>query len=51
MADKTLYCKDCGVDFVFTIGEQKFYADKGFTNEPVRCPACRKVNKQRRETK
>ena len=38
MADKTLTCKDCGAEFVFTEGEQQFYAEKGFTNEPQRCP-------------
>ena len=37
-ADKTITCRDCGTDFVFTAGEQEFYAQKGFTNEPTRCP-------------
>ncbi len=44
-ADKPLTCRDCGVDFVFTAGEQEFYAQKGFTNEPTRCPACRRSRK------
>ena len=35
--DKTLVCKDCGAEFVFTAGEQEFYAEKGFQNEPTRC--------------
>lgn len=48
MADKTLTCKDCGAEFVFTEGEQVFYAEKGFTNEPQRCPACRKARKEQR---
>ena len=48
MADKTIVCKDCGKEFVFTEGEQAFYAEKGFTNEPVRCPECRKARKQQR---
>jgi CxxC-x17-CxxC domain-containing protein len=39
--DKTLVCKDCGNEFVFTAGEQEFYAERGFTNEPKRCKACR----------
>ena len=39
--DKTLKCKECGADFVFTAGEQEFYAQKGFQNEPQRCKACR----------
>ena len=39
--DKTLVCRECGAEFVFTASEQQFYADKGFQNEPGRCPACR----------
>lgn len=39
--DKTLVCRECGNEFVFTASEQQFYADKGFQNEPGRCPACR----------
>ena len=39
--DKTLKCRDCGQDFVFTASEQAFFAEKGFQNEPGRCPACR----------
>ena len=48
--DKTMTCRDCGEDFVFTVGEQEFYAEKGFTNEPTRCPACRRANKARRNS-
>ena len=44
-ADKTLTCRDCGTQFVFTAGEQEFYAQKGFTNEPTRCPSCRQQRK------
>lgn len=43
--DKTLICKDCGAEFVFTAGEQEFYAEKGFENEPQRCKACRSARK------
>lgn len=39
--DKTLVCKDCGNEFVFSAGEQEFYAEKGLTNEPKRCKSCR----------
>ena len=46
--DITLTCKDCGSEFVFTAGEQAFYAEKGFDNEPQRCPACRKARKEAR---
>lgn len=50
MADKTIVCKDCGKEFVFTEGEQAFYAEKGFTNDPVRCPDCRKARKQQKQS-
>lgn len=43
--DKTLVCKDCGEEFVFTVGEQEFYAERGFTNEPKRCRNCRNARK------
>lgn len=46
--DKTLNCKDCGTDFVFSASEQDFYAEKGFANEPGRCPECRAARKQER---
>jgi len=46
--DKTLVCKDCGNEFVFTAGEQEFYAEKGFQNEPTRCKACRQARKASR---
>ncbi|MCX7950425.1 MAG: zinc-ribbon domain-containing protein [Clostridiales bacterium] len=48
MADKNLTCMDCGKEFVFTEGEQQFYAEKGFENEPKRCPECRKARKQQK---
>jgi hypothetical protein len=48
MADKTLVCKDCQKEFVFTEGEQAFYKEKGFENEPQRCPDCRRARKQER---
>ncbi|CUH94828.1 hypothetical protein P22_0894 [Propionispora sp. 2/2-37] len=44
--DKTLTCRDCGADFVFSASEQEFFAEKGFTNEPGRCPDCRAARKQ-----
>ena len=43
--DKTLICKDCGKEFVFTAGEQEFYAEKGFQNQPQRCRPCRQARK------
>ena len=43
--DKTLTCRDCGQEFVWTAGEQEYYAQKGFANEPRRCPDCRRARK------
>ncbi len=39
--DRTLQCVDCGADFVFTAGEQHFFFDKAFKNEPKRCKGCK----------
>ena len=43
--DKNLVCKECGNEFVFTAGEQEFYAERGFQNEPQRCKNCRDARK------
>ena len=51
MEDKKIVCEDCGEEFIFTVGEQEFYAEKGFTNEPKRCSYCRKIRKQERENR
>src|SRR3974377_2076033 len=39
--DKTLRCVDCGTEFIWTAGEQLFFADKNFQNEPKRCKTCK----------
>jgi CxxC-x17-CxxC domain-containing protein len=39
--DRQLRCRDCGVDFIWSAGEQEFFHDKGLVNEPLRCPGCR----------
>ncbi len=49
MADKTLTCSDCGMEFAFTEREQAFYAEKGFS-EPRRCPSCRASRKAARQS-
>lgn len=46
--DKSIQCSDCGTSFTFSGGEQEFFHTKGFTNEPKRCPTCRRANKARR---
>ncbi len=48
MADKLMVCKDCKAEFVFTESEQAFYKEKGFDNEPQRCPDCRRARKQQK---
>ncbi|MGH2448866.1 MAG: zinc-ribbon domain containing protein [Chloroflexota bacterium] len=39
--DSTLQCRDCGGEFAWTAGEQAFYASKGLSHAPARCPSCR----------
>jgi CxxC-x17-CxxC domain-containing protein len=46
--DETLTCVDCNVTFAFTGGEQEFFAKKGLTNKPSRCPDCRTARKASR---
>ena len=47
--EKQLTCKDCSKNFVWSIGEQKFFAEKGFEHPPVRCPDCRAKAKKKRD--
>jgi ssDNA-binding Zn-finger/Zn-ribbon topoisomerase 1 len=44
--DKSIQCSDCGATFTFSAGEQEFFATKGFTNEPKRCPQCRQAKRR-----
>jgi CxxC-x17-CxxC domain-containing protein len=43
--DKTLTCADCGTNFTFSADDQSYHAQKGFTNEPKRCPDCRNARR------
>ena len=45
--DETLVCQDCGKEFIWSAGEQEFYAVMGFDNPPKRCPHCRKLRRAR----
>jgi hypothetical protein len=45
--DKTLSCRECEADFIFSSEEQDFFHEKGYTNEPVRCKECRAAKKAR----
>lgn len=46
--DEMLNCVDCGREFVFSSGEQRFYEQKGFQNKPNRCQDCRSARKAMR---
>ncbi len=46
--DKTIQCADCGTSFTFSSEEQEFFASKGYTNDPKRCPSCRQSRKTER---
>lgn len=46
--DRTLTCQDCGADFIFSADDQAYHAEKGYTNEPKRCPSCRAARKSER---
>ncbi|MBQ4585569.1 MAG: zinc-ribbon domain containing protein [Clostridia bacterium] len=48
--EKTLICKDCGEEFIFTVGEQEFFASKGLENEPKRCKKCRDAKRNAAKT-
>lgn len=46
--DRTLTCRDCSEQFMFSAGEQTFFAAKGLQNDPQRCPSCRVAAKRAR---
>ena len=39
--DRILICSDCHSEFIFTAGEQLFFHDKQFKNDPKRCKPCK----------
>lgn len=50
LQDITLTCKDCGKEFVFTVGEQTYYKEHGLENQPKRCKECRIARKQKQRS-
>jgi len=48
LEDKRLQCVECGESFTFTAAEQEFFASRGYTNEPKRCPTCREARRSQR---
>jgi len=45
--DRDLTCAECSQTFVFTADDQQYHNDKGYTNEPKRCPDCRRSRRVR----
>ena len=48
LEDKTLVCRDCGQEFIFTAGEQEFFSTHGLQSEPTRCRQCRALRRRER---
>jgi len=43
--EKSIKCSDCGSTFTFSASEQELFAQRGYTNDPKRCPLCRAARK------
>ncbi len=48
--DRTLSCVECGQSFTFSADDQAYHAERGYENEPKRCPACRQAKRSRRNS-
>jgi CxxC-x17-CxxC domain-containing protein len=48
-ADRELTCVECGTKFVFSAGEQAFFSEKGFKNDPKRCKQCKSSSDKQRK--
>jgi CxxC-x17-CxxC domain-containing protein len=46
--DRQLTCVECGQPFTFTADDQAYHAERGFTNDPKRCPDCRAARRNER---
>lgn len=49
LEDKPIRCIDCSQDFIWTVGEQTFFRDKGLQNPPKRCKPCKQAKTERIE--
>lgn len=47
--EKVINCRDCGKEFIFSVGEQNFFEKKGLKNIPTRCSECRKIFREKKE--
>lgn len=48
LTDTKITCVDCDTQFILSLGEQKWFTEKGFSM-PKRCPDCRARRKEDRE--
>ncbi|MFB3852850.1 MAG: zinc-ribbon domain containing protein [Vicinamibacterales bacterium] len=48
LADRTIECRECGTPFVWTLGEQRYYAERDFS-APKKCRPCREAARARRD--
>ncbi len=48
--DRTLNCVDCGQPFTFSAEDQAYHAEKGYSNDPKRCPTCRQSRRDNRSS-
>ena len=48
--DRNLTCVECGQSFIFSADDQSYHAEKGYTNEPKRCPSCRQARRANRSS-
>jgi len=37
---KILICSECGQEFVFTVAAQRYFAERGYMEDPKRCKSC-----------
>jgi len=51
MEDKIIICEDCGEEFTFSVAEQEFFAQKGWTRDPKRCKQCRLDKKEQHDSR
>ncbi|MFQ6094237.1 MAG: CxxC-x17-CxxC domain-containing protein [bacterium] len=48
--DRILICQECGESFTFSADDQAYHAEKGYTNDPKRCPSCRQARRSQRSS-
>ena len=41
LEERTLTCAECAQSFAFSVEDQQYHQEKGYTNDPKRCPSCR----------